>query len=162
MRHNDLQNAAQTTEDWETRITLETDGYCRCYRGVLAVPVPLVAPHERGKDRITITTKGTYPWPCVTLTFRQINMSIDTLCPVVNLIVRKIRKTRDSNIHCLMYSLRKYFVDKVSSRVVCGDSWCMKQYKHIRNIFFVFRQFQLFYSWLSNFLLKSSLKKLNI
>lgn len=116
--------------------------------------------NERGNDRITITTKGIYPWPFVTLTFWQINMSTDTLCPVVNLIVRKIRKTRDSNIHCLMYSLRKSFLDKVSSRVVCGDSWCMRQSKHIV-IFFVFRQFQLFYSWLSNFLLKSSLKKLN-
>lgn len=47
MRHNDLQNATQTTEDCATRTTLETGDYCRCYRRVLAVPVPLVAERTR-------------------------------------------------------------------------------------------------------------------
>jgi hypothetical protein len=47
MRHNDLQNATQTTEDCATRTTLETGDYCRCYRRVLAVPIPLVAERTR-------------------------------------------------------------------------------------------------------------------
>ena len=74
-QHNNIQHTTQKTKDWATRTSLKP-GINPSNPEEQAVPVLHVTPvthmthpvisHEWGKDRIVISTKGSYPWSFVT------------------------------------------------------------------------------------------------
>ena len=80
--NNDLQNIAQKTKDWATRTPLKIGGELVCSgmvssscstsdnRRVTLVTTHTIS-HEWGKDRVVLTTSGTYPWSFVIQIFRN-------------------------------------------------------------------------------------------
>jgi len=72
---NDLQNTTQKTKDRATGITLKTRGdlssCSTCDTRRIALVTNPVISHKWEKDRIVITTDGTYPWLFVTQIFRN-------------------------------------------------------------------------------------------
>jgi hypothetical protein len=72
-KNNDLQNTTQKTKDRATPTPLKAEGglgcservsssYSTCDINRITLAMNPVISHERGKDRIVITTNGTYPW----------------------------------------------------------------------------------------------------